>query len=405
MLMKTKLLTIISMSLLFTGMSFAGQQKGTMKDPRDGQTYKTVKIGEQVWMAENLNYETENSYCYEDDPANCEKYGRLYEWDAALNACPSGWHLPTSEEFRTLISNVGGGETAGKMLKSTTGWYEGGNGIDKYGFNVLPAGFRIICGFNVNVLPAGFRLIDGNFDFAGKNADFWSATEYGEYYAYYLLLYYDFEDAYLFANIVKDNARSVRCLRGSVPQKNEITSQKGIMKDTEIMKDTRDGQTYKTVKIGRQVWMAENLNYDIKHSYCYNDSTENCKKYGRFYTWEAALNACPEGWHLPTKGGFETLRFNVGGSDVAGKMLKSTTGWYDDGNGVDKYGFNVLPAGTRYYDGVFYDAGKYANFWSASEIDENYAYDLDLGYRDESADLLNYDKDYANSVRCLRGSN
>ena len=174
--------------------------------------------------------------------------------------------------------------------------------------------------------------------------------------------------------------------------------------------DTRDDQIYKYVKIGNQEWMAENLNYETANSYCYNDSTENCKKYGRFYTWEAALNACPEGWHLPTKGEFEILRFNVGGSDVAGKMLKSQTGWekYKGeyyGNGIDAFGFNALPAGTRYYDGVFYDAGKYANFWSASEIDENYAYDLDLGYRDESADLLNYDKDYANSVRCLRGSN
>jgi uncharacterized protein (TIGR02145 family) len=171
-----------------------------MKDSRDGQTYKTVKIGKQVWMAENMNYDIKHSYCYENNPENCKKYGRLYTWEAALNACPEGWHLPTKEEFETLISNVGGSVVAGKMLKSTTGWYEGGNGIDKYGFNVL---------------PAGFRLIYGSFDFAGKNADFWSATEYGEYYAYYLLLYYDFENAYLLANIVKDHARSVRCLRGS----------------------------------------------------------------------------------------------------------------------------------------------------------------------------------------------
>lgn len=166
--------------------------------------------------------------------------------------------------------------------------------------------------------------------------------------------------------------------------------------------DSRDGQTYKYVKIGNQVWMAENLNYETENSYCYNDSIENCEKYGRLYTWEAALNACPSGWHLPTKEEFKTLRFNVGGSDVAGKMLKSTTGWYDDGNGVDKYGFNVLPAGFRNFYGIFFNAGKYANFWSATENDGDDAYYLSLDCSSEDAGLLNYDKDYANSVRCLR---
>lgn len=123
---------------------------GEMIDPRDGKAYKTIQIGSQTWMAENLNYETVNSYCYENDPANCEKYGRLYTRDSLLNACPEGYHLPTAEEFATLISNVGGEEIAGKMLKSIAGWYDyelsgtgvynDGNGIDKYGFNALPGG-------------------------------------------------------------------------------------------------------------------------------------------------------------------------------------------------------------------------------------------------------------------------
>ncbi len=204
--MKSKLLTIISMSLLFTGISFAAPQ-GTMKDSRDGQTYKTVKIGKQVWMAENMNYDIKHSYCYDDDPENCEKYGRLYTWKAANYVCPEGWHLPTKEEFEILMSNVGGIETAGKMLKSKQGWdsYEhefehalqDGNGIDKYGFNVL---------------PAGIRRDYGSFYYAGKNAYFWSATELDENSAYYLLLDYGDEGASLFFND-KDDAHLVRCLR------------------------------------------------------------------------------------------------------------------------------------------------------------------------------------------------
>ncbi|MBO5422168.1 MAG: fibrobacter succinogenes major paralogous domain-containing protein [Fibrobacteraceae bacterium] len=172
--------------------------------------------------------------------------------------------------------------------------------------------------------------------------------------------------------------------------------------EKETFTDSRDGQTYKYVKIGDQVWMAENLNYETANSYCYNDSTANCKKYGRLYTWETALNVCPSGWHLPTDEEFETLRSNVGGSDVAGKMLKSTTGWYDYGNGVDKYGFNVLPAGFRDFNGIFYLAGKSADFWSATEDGESSAYRLRSDYDVETARLDYLNKAYATSVRCLR---
>ena len=172
--------------------------RGTMIDSRDGTEYATVQICSQVWMAENLNYNTGNSYCYDTEFANCEKYGRLYTWDAALNACPSGWHLPTAEEFATLISNVGGEEGAAIMLKSKTGWAGDGNGLDKYGFNVLPAG-----------LHASY----GSFIDAGESAGFWSATESGEDDAYALSLDYKREDAYLDDNNKDIGAHSVRCIQ------------------------------------------------------------------------------------------------------------------------------------------------------------------------------------------------
>ncbi|MDR0516273.1 MAG: hypothetical protein LBH25_04440 [Fibromonadaceae bacterium] len=119
------------------------------------QAYKTVKIGTQTWMAENLNYNTEGSKCYENEPANCEKYGRLYNWETAKEVCPSGWHLPSNEEWDKLYRFADGtsgtespykSKTAGKYLKSKEGWNDdygkSGNGLDVFGFSALPGGDR-----------------------------------------------------------------------------------------------------------------------------------------------------------------------------------------------------------------------------------------------------------------------
>jgi len=80
----------------------------TFTDPRDGKVYRTVKIGNQVWMAENLNYDAPGSKCYNNNPANAEKYGRLYDWETAKKVCPAGWHLPSNDEWKVLVDFVGG---------------------------------------------------------------------------------------------------------------------------------------------------------------------------------------------------------------------------------------------------------------------------------------------------------
>ena len=181
-----------------------------------------------------------------------------------------------------------------------------------------------------------------------------------------------------------------------------------------IMTDFRDGQTYNIVKIGGQVWMAENLNYETDNSSCYNDSAEYCDKYGRLYTWKAAMKACPSGWHLPSKEEFEVLINKVGGKVIVNQALKSTSGWEDDiegtGNGTDAYGFSALPGGGR--DGYsFHYEGNHAFFWSNTTTDCEYgnsacAYHILLSYTTR-AEPHYYGLHFeyvgiSESVRCLK---
>ncbi|WP_275976867.1 FISUMP domain-containing protein, partial [Fibrobacter sp. HC4] len=351
--------------------------EGSMTDSRDGQTYKTVTIGTQTWMAENLNYayvkhtaeEDSSSFCYDNNPDNCAKYGRLYLWSAAMDSaavfstagkgcgygktcspsgtvrgvCPEGWHLPNDDEWNTLWTAVGGTSTAVLKLKSTSGWSGGGDGSDSFGFAVL---------------PAGRRYNSGSFYDEGYDANFWSSTEYDSYYAYGWFFNYNY------GSVLRDNSNegfgfSVRCLRdsdeggeaSSSSSQAQPTSSSSSVTPSEVegsMTDSRDGQTYKTVTIGTQTWMAENLNYDYNEgtakSYCYEDNTANCDKYGRLYLWSAAMDSaavfstagkgcgygktcspsgtvrgvCPEGWHLPNDDEWNTLWTAVGGTSTAG---------------------------------------------------------------------------------------
>ncbi len=116
---------------------------GVMKDLRDGQIYKTVKIKDQIWMAENLNFKTDSgSWCYNNDLSNGEFYGRLYPYDQAVKVCPEGWHLPSMDEWEVLINNYGGMEDAGKKLKCSKpgAWFHCGDGTNESGFSALPGG-------------------------------------------------------------------------------------------------------------------------------------------------------------------------------------------------------------------------------------------------------------------------
>ena len=167
------------------------------------------------------------------------------------------------------------------------------------------------------------------------------------------------------------------------------------------MTDERDGQTYKTVKIGTQTWMAENLNFKTEHSWCYAGEESNCNEYGRLYTWENAKNSCPAGWHLPGKEEFESLFVTVGGVSTAGKKLKFTDDWLF-GAGTDAYMFSALAAGMRSVDGSFVDGGYSTLFWSSSEYSDGDAYYIFLGFKYDSASLRHGLKYYWFSVRCVK---
>jgi len=150
-------------------------------DPRDGKAYKTVVIGDQIWMAENLNYDAEGSKFYDNNPANGDIYGKLYNWDTAKKAAPPGWHLPTYSEWETLLNFAGGEKIsttdygiAGKKLKAKSGWSNDGNGTDIYGFSAMPGGYFCNVWEFKNAGGVGRWWKNSCYEYKGiRNASFW----------------------------------------------------------------------------------------------------------------------------------------------------------------------------------------------------------------------------------------
>jgi len=193
-----------------------------------------------------------------------------------------------------------------------------------------------------------------------------------------------------------------------------------------VFVDHRNKKTYKKVTIGKQTWMAENLNYmpadEKSFGRCYDTDPDYCAAYGRLYTWGEALAACPVGWHLPSDKEWTALVNFIGGDSTAGTKLKSSTGWdnYEgkSGNGTDGHGFSALPGGYGYnrpecpLKGCFRGAGNRGFWWSATEYG---AYDswYHGGRAAWGRYMLNSDKDVSrwyeendtryqfNSVRCV----
>lgn len=516
-----------------------------LTDSRNGKEYRLVTIGEQKWMAENLNYKTPSSRCYDDDENNCSKFGRLYTWADAQNVCPAGTHLPTAAEMNILaehiLDSLNRSANDGAMLKSKEGWAgnSANKGVDFYGFTALPAGM----------------WKDGKYVEKDSTTIFWSADEaIGRKITYGNSLFGRF------INQPLENGYSVRCLVG--PKKAEATSSSSALSssssapcytdkaynastefcfkdsiykkcdgktynpemeycrsennsvqqlwycdvegagyynpeslycddaqgllhlkacgDTLIQQDEycyrqgksaikvgkmkscngklynplthfcrgstggimdryicsndsanedhldidlrynmrenndgyeefcdlRDKQVYGAQKIGDNIWMTQNLNYDMDGSYRPN-TNQYSAKYGRYYTWNAAMAACPSGWHLPSEYEFKKLIETAGGEGYAGRHLKSTSMWYSSGAGIDDFGFAALPAGLVDNKGDFYYATNFTYFWSSEDGGDpssEQALRMTLRYDSDDAQLVNaFKDDVAYSVRCVQG--
>jgi len=186
---------------------------------------------------------------------------------------------------------------------------------------------------------------------------------------------------------------------GSSPSGGGLTGTSGTITDS------RDSKPYKWVKIGVQYWLAENVNYDVPDNdtdVCNDNEPANCTTYGRLYNWETANTACPNGWRLPSNEDWDILITTVGGSETAGKYLKAKSGWNENGNGEDKFGFSALPGGYR--DENLHGVGTAGRYWSSTKFEGliGYYHMLEISGEMVFVGIVALPSEFLLSVRCVK---
>ena len=426
---ESSLSIVVSSSVESSSSSWEPYSYGELIDKRDGQTYKTIKIGEQTWMAENLNYaylqptstKDSSSECYNNEPDSCAKYGRLYLWSAAMDSaaifskdgkdcgdwkyqnvyenpscntqphkgvqgvCPESWHIPTKTDINTFSQYA---NASTENFNSIVKYWLSGNNDD------------------IQKLP--------------QDSIFWTSVEKDTGDATALI--FNATNITIRDDIHKRSSHFIRCVKDD----------KTIQVEHGEMTDERDGQVYKTVKIGTQTWMAKNLNYAYPKqdstsdsvSWCSDNVPENCTKYGRLYTWNAAMDsasivnrqkgaipedyydytlpgACPKNWHIPSVNEWNTL---LGLVNNFATDLKSASDWVDDGNGTDILGFNVLPAGIGRKSTCFWTPVQITYSLDEYSVISDYekAFCYCFSSNDRGVSFIDNVKEEAYSVRCVK---
>ncbi len=433
-----------------------------------GRTIQTVHIGDQVWMANNLDVKVPGSFCYENKPENCEKYGRLYPWNVVVKlgeefsrksgrdsiskvkpkgVCPNGWHVPTALDFHRLdsfLKDIDNSVGVGTNLKSREGWAESDNalqGTNGFGFNAEPLGSvsytkpRMICETIVKqIIPPAKKggvadtvfadscVVDSTwkpelaFGGFGSFTGFWTGTEADSVSGILMSLSND-EDDFVRDTVRKDEAHYLRCVMDP-PDVDEIY-------DSTSIYDVRDDNRYKTVVVGEDTWMAENLRFAAPGSYCYEDKDIRCKSYGRLYPWHVAMRLpadyveqsmtgsimaehqgiCPEGWHMPSNDewialGQKALNMRRGG---IGSALKSKEGWARGSAPISAVsGFNALPSGSRFADGEYAELGTSTYFWAAQGGDGMGAVYWNIIHSKDDFTTMEDFENFSFSVRCVK---
>lgn len=210
-----------------------------------------------------------------------------------------------------------------------------------------------------------------------------------------------------------DDSKNTSSSKGKIDSSSSSES-KGDC-DEGFVCDSRDGQKYKTTVIGKQTWMAENLNYKVDDSYCYDLANAYCEKYGRLYTWKSAMavddekekitephkGVCPEGWHIPSYDDFFSLvnyvTENNGGESAKWSLVSKS--WNDVAS--DKFGFSALPGGERWSGIGFKNRGENALFWSSTVDDDKGNY-WGISYGSDFESDWQWDKGMAYSLRCIK---
>ncbi|MCL2284628.1 MAG: InlB B-repeat-containing protein [Fibromonadales bacterium] len=424
-------------------------------DKRDGNLYKIVKIGEQVWFAENLNYNASGSRCYDDLQSNCEKYGRHYDWATAMvldkecnemdcsgrvsymhkGICPEGWHVASQGDWGALANSAYednsfytlGGICIDKCSDGVRKYCNNAGVRGYYWSDVSTAGWFMVTGevytnpsatcgmIYMELIMNSVRCVQG--EWKSYRVDFNTNGGTPETIPYVVI---DSGSTY-WGNKYPENPAKIGYTFGGwfdgdmqytniTPRTKDVTLIAKWNKLEEGGKgedytDTRNSQSqiYPTVILNGKRWFAKNLNFNASGSLCHSNLQANCDKHGRLYTWDIANSvACPSGWHLPTNDEWVDLIEFAGGYEFAGRALKSKTDW--DGN--DDFNFSALPGGSHngitFEYGVTYEyIGLAGLWWTSTKFEGSPLYKSVLSFNDDIGGGVDMLAEYSLSVRCV----